>query len=181
MEWSLQATGTSLNTVCVTICFETAVCATAMLRTLCNTSCEQLQPAAQRLCLTLHDIQPSSAVAKRATASFSVITCKCLRALMPSYRCTQTHTHVVLIILSICYHYYYTTVDSSGICDGAGSILVASESALTENDLKPLARVVAWAVVGCEPSIMGIGALLLLYIHTYIHTYICVCIFISCR
>jgi acetyl-CoA acetyltransferase len=57
----------------------------------------------------------------------------------------------------------YKLDNSSGICDGAGSILVASESALTENDLKPLARVVAWAVVGCEPSIMGIGKLLLLF------------------
>ena len=36
-------------------------------------------------------------------------------------------------------------------------MLLASESALKDHDLQPLARVVAWAVAGVEPRIMGIG------------------------
>jgi acetyl-CoA acyltransferase 2 len=50
-----------------------------------------------------------------------------------------------------------TAGTASGIGDGAASIVVASESAVKENNLKPLARVVAWHRVGCDPSIMGIG------------------------
>lgn len=47
--------------------------------------------------------------------------------------------------------------NASGISDGAGSILIASEDAVSENNLLPLAKVVAWNRVGCDPSIMGIG------------------------
>jgi acetyl-CoA acetyltransferase len=36
-------------------------------------------------------------------------------------------------------------------------MLVASEQAVTRNQLKPLARVLGWAVAGVEPRIMGIG------------------------
>jgi acetyl-CoA acyltransferase 2 len=50
-----------------------------------------------------------------------------------------------------------TAGTASGISDGAASIIVASEAAATRNNLKPLARVVAWHRVGCEPSVMGIG------------------------
>jgi acetyl-CoA acyltransferase 2 len=50
-----------------------------------------------------------------------------------------------------------TAGNASGICDGAGTIVLASESAVKSNNLKPLAKVLAWARVGCEPSIMGIG------------------------
>jgi len=35
--------------------------------------------------------------------------------------------------------------------------VIASEEAVKEHGLKPLARVVAWHRVGCDPSIMGIG------------------------
>lgn len=35
--------------------------------------------------------------------------------------------------------------------------MLASEDAVTKNNLKPLARLVGWSVVGVEPSIMGIG------------------------
>jgi len=35
--------------------------------------------------------------------------------------------------------------------------LLASEEAVRAYGLKPLARVVAWNRVGCDPSIMGIG------------------------
>lgn len=50
-----------------------------------------------------------------------------------------------------------TAGNSSGINDGACAILMASESAIREFNLKPKARVVASAVVGVEPGIMGIG------------------------
>ena len=50
-----------------------------------------------------------------------------------------------------------TAANASGICDGAGAVLVASEQAIKEHNLTPLARVVSYGVVGCEPTIMGIG------------------------
>lgn len=50
-----------------------------------------------------------------------------------------------------------TAGNASGINDGACALLLASESAAKDHDLQPLARVVAWAVAGVEPRIMGIG------------------------
>jgi acetyl-CoA acyltransferase 2 len=50
-----------------------------------------------------------------------------------------------------------TAATSSGICDGAGTIIVASEQAVKEHNLTPLCRLVSWGVVGCDPSMMGIG------------------------
>lgn len=50
-----------------------------------------------------------------------------------------------------------TAGGASGICDGAGSVLLASEEAVNENKLKPLARLVAYSTVGVKPEIMGIG------------------------
>ena len=50
-----------------------------------------------------------------------------------------------------------TAGNASGINDGACAMLVASEEAAKRNRLKPLARVVGWAVAGVEPRIMGIG------------------------
>ena len=50
-----------------------------------------------------------------------------------------------------------TAANASGICDGAGSIIVASEQAVNENGFTPLARIVSYGVVGCDPTIMGIG------------------------
>ena len=50
-----------------------------------------------------------------------------------------------------------TAASSSGICDGAGTIIVASEQAVKEHNLTPLCRLVSYGVVGCDPSIMGIG------------------------
>lgn len=44
-----------------------------------------------------------------------------------------------------------------GICDGAASVLLASEEAVSQNKLKPLARLVAYSTVGVPPEIMGIG------------------------
>jgi acetyl-CoA acyltransferase 2 len=50
-----------------------------------------------------------------------------------------------------------TAANASGICDGAGSVLLASEEAVKQHNLQPLARLVSFAVTGCDPSIMGIG------------------------
>ncbi|KAJ2948790.1 hypothetical protein O0L34_g8047 [Tuta absoluta] len=48
-----------------------------------------------------------------------------------------------------------TAGTASGISDGAGALILASEEAA--KGLKPLARLVAWASVGVDPSIMGVG------------------------
>ena len=50
-----------------------------------------------------------------------------------------------------------TAGNASGINDGACAMLLANEQAAKSNGLEPLARVIAWAVVGVEPRIMGIG------------------------
>eukprot|EP00547_Thalassionema_nitzschioides_P014096 CAMPEP_0194244882 /NCGR_PEP_ID=MMETSP0158-20130606/12186_1 /TAXON_ID=33649 /ORGANISM="Thalassionema nitzschioides, Strain L26-B" /LENGTH=376 /DNA_ID=CAMNT_0038980479 /DNA_START=70 /DNA_END=1197 /DNA_ORIENTATION=+ len=50
-----------------------------------------------------------------------------------------------------------TAANASGICDGAGTIVLASEEAVKEHNLTPLARLVSHAVTGCDPTIMGIG------------------------
>ncbi len=50
-----------------------------------------------------------------------------------------------------------TAGNASGINDGACALLVASETAAKDHGLEPLVRVVAWAVAGVEPRIMGIG------------------------
>ena len=47
--------------------------------------------------------------------------------------------------------------NSSGITDGASSMLVASEAAVKEQGLKPIARIVGYAQAGVDPKIMGIG------------------------
>lgn len=50
-----------------------------------------------------------------------------------------------------------TAGNSSGLNDGAAAILVASDQALKDHNLKPMARIVSSAVTGVEPRIMGIG------------------------
>lgn len=50
-----------------------------------------------------------------------------------------------------------TAGSASGICDGAGAVIVASEEAVKAEGLTPLARLVGYSVVGVEPSIMGFG------------------------
>jgi len=50
-----------------------------------------------------------------------------------------------------------TAGNASGLNDGAAATIIASETAVKEYDLKPMARIVASAVVGVEPRIMGIG------------------------
>eukprot|EP00056_Hartaetosiga_gracilis_P010765 m.160379 g.160379 ORF g.160379 m.160379 type:complete len:404 (+) comp13383_c5_seq1:58-1269(+) len=50
-----------------------------------------------------------------------------------------------------------TAGSSSGICDGAASLVVASEDAMKESGSKPLCKIVGWATAGVDPSVMGIG------------------------
>lgn len=50
-----------------------------------------------------------------------------------------------------------TAGNSSGINDGAGAMLLASEEAVQEYGLKPLAKVIAMAVAGVDPALMGMG------------------------
>jgi 3-oxoadipyl-CoA thiolase len=50
-----------------------------------------------------------------------------------------------------------TAASSSGINDGAAALTVVGEAALKDLGLKPLARVMASAVAGVDPSVMGIG------------------------
>jgi acetyl-CoA acyltransferase 2 len=50
-----------------------------------------------------------------------------------------------------------TAGNASGICDGAAALILASEEAVGAHGLTPLARIVAWGVVGVDPSVMGIG------------------------
>lgn len=50
-----------------------------------------------------------------------------------------------------------TAASASGIVDGAACSLLMSESKAKELGMKPLARIVSYASVGCEPTLMGIG------------------------
>ena len=50
-----------------------------------------------------------------------------------------------------------TAGNASGIGDGSASTVLASRSWAESNGKKPLGRLVSWAFVGVEPSIMGIG------------------------
>lgn len=50
-----------------------------------------------------------------------------------------------------------TAATASGIVDGAAMSLLMTEDEAKRRGLKPLVRLVAWASVGCDPKIMGIG------------------------
>lgn len=50
-----------------------------------------------------------------------------------------------------------TAGSASGICDGAASLLLASESRVKEHHLKPMCRLVSWSRSGCDPKEMGFG------------------------
>lgn len=50
-----------------------------------------------------------------------------------------------------------TPASASGIVDGAASALIASAAFCEKHGLTPIARIVDGAVVGVDPSIMGIG------------------------
>ena len=46
---------------------------------------------------------------------------------------------------------------SSGITDGAASMLVMSEECVKENSIEPMARLVGYSIVGLDPKQMGLG------------------------
>ena len=50
-----------------------------------------------------------------------------------------------------------TAGNASGVNDGAAALIIASEKAALEHNLKPRARILASATAGVEPHIMGYG------------------------
>ncbi|MEA2240331.1 MAG: acetyl-CoA C-acetyltransferase [Thermoanaerobaculia bacterium] len=47
--------------------------------------------------------------------------------------------------------------NSSGVTDGASSMLVASDAAVKQHGLTPMARIIGYAQAGVDPKVMGIG------------------------
>ncbi|MYM97790.1 thiolase family protein [Duganella vulcania] len=54
-------------------------------------------------------------------------------------------------------HGVVTAGTSSPLTDGASAVLVTSEAFALKHGMKPSARIVAMAAVGCDPALMGIG------------------------
>jgi 3-oxoadipyl-CoA thiolase len=52
---------------------------------------------------------------------------------------------------------FVTAGNSSGVNDGASAVLLASKNLADEHGWPPMARIVATAVAGVEPRVMGIG------------------------
>lgn len=50
-----------------------------------------------------------------------------------------------------------TAGNASGLNDGAAAVLLMTENAARQRDIRPLARIVSWATAGVDPSIMGTG------------------------
>ncbi|KFD48742.1 hypothetical protein M514_10372 [Trichuris suis] len=50
-----------------------------------------------------------------------------------------------------------TAGNASGVNDGAAAVVMATEEAVKKHRLNPMARLVGWKVVGCDPTIMGIA------------------------
>ena len=50
-----------------------------------------------------------------------------------------------------------TAGNASGVNDGAAALIIASETAVREHELTPIARVLGGASIGVAPRIMGIG------------------------
>lgn len=50
-----------------------------------------------------------------------------------------------------------TPASASGIVDGAAAVLIVSEDVLKKENLKPIAEIIEGAVIGVDPTIMGIG------------------------
>jgi acetyl-CoA acetyltransferase family protein len=50
-----------------------------------------------------------------------------------------------------------TAGNASGIGDGAGALVIASEAFAKKRGLEPLGRLVSWGTAGVDPKIMGIG------------------------
>ncbi len=50
-----------------------------------------------------------------------------------------------------------TAGNASGIVDGAAAVVVTSRENAERRGVRPLARLVSWGVVGCDPELMGLG------------------------
>jgi acetyl-CoA acetyltransferase family protein len=50
-----------------------------------------------------------------------------------------------------------TAANSSGITDGASATVLVSEEQAQRRNLKPIARIIGYAIAGVDPKIMGIG------------------------
>ena len=50
-----------------------------------------------------------------------------------------------------------TAGNASGIVDGGAALILASKKAVAAHGLKPIGRLTAWAYVGVEPTLMGMG------------------------
>jgi acetyl-CoA acyltransferase 2 len=50
-----------------------------------------------------------------------------------------------------------TAATASGIVDGAAMSVLMTEAEAKKRGIKPLAKIISWASVGCDPKIMGIG------------------------
>lgn len=50
-----------------------------------------------------------------------------------------------------------TAGNASGVVDGAAAVVITTRRAAEQAGLRPLSRIVSWAVVGVPPEIMGIG------------------------
>ena len=50
-----------------------------------------------------------------------------------------------------------TAANASGINDGAAALTLMSEQEITKRNIEPMAKIVSWASVGVDPSIMGTG------------------------
>jgi acetyl-CoA acetyltransferase family protein len=50
-----------------------------------------------------------------------------------------------------------TAGNASGIVDGAAAVVLTSASGARARGASPLGRLVSWAVVGCDPALMGLG------------------------
>lgn len=50
-----------------------------------------------------------------------------------------------------------TAGNASGLNDGAAALVLTTEKEAKARELKPLARIMAWAQTGVDPAVMGIG------------------------
>jgi acetyl-CoA acetyltransferase family protein len=50
-----------------------------------------------------------------------------------------------------------TAGNASGIVDGAAALVLATKRSVDARGLKPIGKLVAWATVGVEPTLMGMG------------------------
>ncbi|MFL5437914.1 MAG: acetyl-CoA C-acetyltransferase [Myxococcales bacterium] len=46
---------------------------------------------------------------------------------------------------------------ASGVCDGAGALVISTRQFADKRGLKPIGKLLGWGTAGCDPSIMGIG------------------------